>query len=381
MLGRRVPQTIRSRAASAVHRAAGTSQPVARVSSSGISGTPCSSRKRSAAASSVAASTHRPTRQRLAQRLHHLASPERRRAPRQPVRPGKSLAIAAQSLLADGNCPPAPDQPPELRPAEPELLRPRRHSPTSCSAVTRGSFDPPRRQRRRLRRPRPGRPALGERRIDLRPPPAERPHHGPRHADDLGDPTPHRRPLDADRPRQLAAQHRLVDEARRPRLRVQPPPIERRPPPVDRHARGSRPRRACAAADRRPATSDAGTPPPPARTPPQRSRRRARAEPRPPTAPVPDRLTDRDVVRRTNAPAQLVVAEPEQHAHALRRARTSDRSRRLARGSTTSAAPSRPAGRAHRARAAARPPPTSPRRPSSRAAEPIHRPRASLGPT
>ena len=75
-------------------------------------------------------------------------------------------------------------------------------------------------------------PRSRQRRLDLRAPAAERPQHRLRHADDLGDPVADRRPLDPERPGQLRAQHRLVDEARRPRVRVQPPAIQRRPAPV-----------------------------------------------------------------------------------------------------------------------------------------------------
>ena len=110
---------------------------------------------------------------------------------------------------------PRPPLPDELVRADPRVLR------------------PPRRQRGRLSRASAGRSALGHRGIDLSAPPAERPHHVSRHTDDLRDPLPHRRPLDAELARQLTAQHRLVDEARRPRVRIQPPPIERRPPPIE----------------------------------------------------------------------------------------------------------------------------------------------------
>ena len=96
---------------------------------------------------------------------------------------------------------------------------------------------------------------------------------------------------------------------------------------------------------------------------------------------IPDRLAHRDVVSRPNAPAQLVVAEPEQHADALRR-----RERQIEPGDPRAARRRpqlrrRPAGRALRAPAAARPPrPRRQARARERAA-PIHTPRASPGPT
>ena len=116
-----------------------------------------------------------------------------------------------------------------------------------------------------------------------------------------------------------AAQHRLVDEARRARVRVQPPAIQRRPAPIaaaaevgDQHVRMQlripRPRRpmpkrrrhkprrllhqrpAMAAPDRR-------------RRPLQIGHRRPR----------------RHVMRRPHPPPQLLVADAEQDAHRLRR--------------------------------------------------------------
>ena len=81
------------------------------------------------------------------------------------------------------------------------------------------------------------------------------------------------------------AQHGLVDEARRPRLRVQsaghPASTSAHPDP----GRGSPPRRGCAAADPRPARCGAGTSRPPGRWPAPRSGRRGRAGPPPPCAP------------------------------------------------------------------------------------------------
>ena len=115
------------------------------------------------------------------------------------------------------------------------------------------------------------------------------------------------------------AQHRLVDEARRPRVRVEPPAVERRPAPVRAAAEVRDEDVACAAADRRRATCDAGTPPRPTRPPASTSappwpRRTAAA-----ALEVAERLDDGPVVRRADRRAQLAVADPEQHAHALRR--------------------------------------------------------------
>ena len=70
------------------------------------------------------------------------------------------------------------------------------------------------------------------RRFDLGTPSTERLQHWLRHADQLGDPAADRQPLQPERASELRAQDRLVDEARRPRVRVQPPAIERRPAAV-----------------------------------------------------------------------------------------------------------------------------------------------------
>ncbi len=90
----------------------------------------------------------------------------------------------------------------------------------------------PGRERRGLGRPRARRTAVGERRLDLRAPAAERPQHRLRDADQIGDPVPRRQPFQPERSGQLGAEHGLVDEARRPRVRIQPPTIKRRPPAV-----------------------------------------------------------------------------------------------------------------------------------------------------
>ena len=96
----------------------------------------------------------------------------------------------------------------------------------------RRALDLPGRQSGGLGRARARRPALGQRRLDLRAPAAERPQHRLRDTDQLGDPVADRQPLQPESPGELRAQDRLVDEARRPRVRVQPPAIQRRPAPV-----------------------------------------------------------------------------------------------------------------------------------------------------
>ena len=88
------------------------------------------------------------------------------------------------------------------------------------------------RERRCLGRPRAGRPALGERGLDLRAPAAERPQHRLGDAHQIGDPVADRQPFKSESSGQLRAQDGLVDEARRPRVRVQPPAVQRRPAAV-----------------------------------------------------------------------------------------------------------------------------------------------------
>lgn len=93
-------------------------------------------------------------------------------------------------------------------------------------------FGPARGERRQLGRAHPAHTALLERRHDLGPPATEQPAHIGRYAGQLRDPVAYRRPLDAERPRQLAAQHRLIDPARRGGVAVQPPAIKRGPAPI-----------------------------------------------------------------------------------------------------------------------------------------------------
>ncbi len=148
--------------------------------------------------------------------------------------PGDASSSNTASHIAASELPrlDAPQQPLQIAGSRPSSAARARHSAARSSKPTSSRLGLPGRERRRLGRARARRPALGERRLDLRAPAAERPQHRLGHADQLGDPVPDRQPLDPERPRQLGAQHGLVDEARRPRVRVQPPAVERRPAPV-----------------------------------------------------------------------------------------------------------------------------------------------------
>jgi hypothetical protein len=93
-------------------------------------------------------------------------------------------------------------------------------------------FGPAGGERRQLGRARPADAALLERRHDLGPPATEQPAYLGRDTGQLGDAVTHRRPLDAERPRELTPQHRLIDPARSSCVPVQAPAVECRPAPV-----------------------------------------------------------------------------------------------------------------------------------------------------
>ena len=163
------------------------------------------------------------------------------------------------------------------------------------------------------------RPALRHRRLDLRAAAAEGPQHRLRDADELGDPVADRQPLHPERAGQLGAQHGLVDEARRPRMRVQPAAIQRRPPAVRSAAqvgdqdvsvqlRIARPRRAMPKRRRHQPRRRHDLSPAMAAT----DRRRRTLE-------IADGLEDRAVVRAADRGTHLAAADPEQDADALRR--------------------------------------------------------------
>src|SRR4051794_36568823 len=138
----------------------------------------------------------RASGKRFAQALDHIASPERRRAPRQSVRPGEVLHRTRPYRVFDSVRAHRSDHARQLELAEPEIsgsVPPAFDQPLGDDARILGLS---RGERGSLRRPRAGRPALGERRIDLRAAPAELARHRPRHADSLGDSPTHGRPLD-----------------------------------------------------------------------------------------------------------------------------------------------------------------------------------------
>jgi hypothetical protein len=93
-------------------------------------------------------------------------------------------------------------------------------------------FRPARGQRRQLGRPRSADAALLEHGDDLGPPAAEQPPHFGRDVRQLRDAVTHWLPLDADRPRELTPQHRLIDPARRCGVPIQAAAVERRPTPI-----------------------------------------------------------------------------------------------------------------------------------------------------
>ncbi len=255
----------------------------------------------------------------FAERLDHVAATERRARARETLRAGQilegELAVRTERRAAER---PSRDAP-QLLPAEPQLGRPSPPLPNKVLGTLRDVLLPARGQRRRLGRARSLGAAPFERRLDLGAPPAERLANRTRDADDLADPTPDRAPLDAHRSRELRPQHGLVDEARRPRVRVQPPPVERRPAPVaaPRHVRHEQVRvQLRIAGTRRP------VPEPRSHEPGHRLDHRT-------CRPSPDRrgrplevaegLPDGPVMRRADARSELVVPDAEEHADALGR--------------------------------------------------------------
>ncbi len=255
----------------------------------------------------------------FAERLDHVAATERRARARETLRAGQilegELAVRTERRAAER---PSHDAP-QLLPAEPQLGRPSPPLPNKVLGTLRDVLLPARGQRRRLGRARSLGAAPFERRLDLDAPPAERLANRTRHADDLADPTADPAPLDAHRSRELRPQHGLVDEARRPRVRVQPPPVERRPAPVaaPRHVRHEQVRvQLRIAGTRRP------VPEPRSHEPGHRLDHRT-------CRPSPDRrgrplevaegLPDGPVMRRADARSELVIPDAEEHADALGR--------------------------------------------------------------
>ena len=277
-------------------------------------------RKRSAAASSARASTTAP-----AGSSSHSACMTSRRENvdarrRQPGRRRQLIEHPLPRRRVELDRADPAQQPLEVAAVEPELGRARPPSRDQLSGADAVALRSPRRQRRRLGRARARRPTLVERRLDLRPPATERPQHRLRDARQLGDPLADRQPLE---PEASASARTAAPPGRRssPPARARTAADHRAPTTAhpDR-ARGSRRGHACAAADRRRATSDDGTPPRPDHQPARRAHRHAPGAPRPPSArdTRPPPATARSWAS-TNRGPQLAVTDAEEHAHALRR--------------------------------------------------------------
>ena len=200
--------------------------------------------------------------------------------------------------------------------------------------------------------------------------------HRRRHAVDVGDPVAHRSPRHPELASQQRPQPRLVEVAGRLRVRVDPATVERRPAPVgaehdvgDEHVRVE----LRIAGARRPMPERRGDQPAP-----RDHVHAAAAAARHPGRPldVAERLGDRPIVRVPDRTAQLVVADPEQHARRSSAPRTSGRTREPDRPR-----PARAARRCSDARRRARDR-AAPRRPcrrarAARAPSPTHTPAAS----
>ena len=194
-----------------------------------------------------------------------------------------------------------------------------RHSARAARAPRRSPCAP-RRERRHLRRRGARRAAALQLGLDLRAPPAERPQHVRRHAGDVGDAVAHRRPLDAEPLGQLRAQPRLVEVAGR--LRVLVDRRGRRAPTTARRcprARLATSTCVCScgspARDVRCRNAAATKPCPSIEIAPARAAPATRRD----ALQVAERVRDRLVVRHADRAPQRLVADAEQHAHALRR--------------------------------------------------------------
>ena len=144
----------------------------------GSSATACGeARNRSVAASIARASTNAPAGSALAQRLEDIAARERRHASRQPGRRGELGEDPLPLRIVERRSVDAAEQPLELVVVEAELGR--SDPPVRDELVDRevAALGLPGRERRRLGRARTRRPALRQRRLDLRAPAAERPQH------------------------------------------------------------------------------------------------------------------------------------------------------------------------------------------------------------
>lgn len=258
--------------------------------------------------------SRRASRNRAAEGAHDVAARERRRALRQPVRAEqlRRQDLDAEVMVVRPAAACGVGRPAELAGAlAPICEQPRRVDVTLlCS---------PRRQRGRFGRPRPGRATLGQRRLDLGSATAERTQHPRRHPLHLCDAPLDRRPLKPKLAGELRSQQRLVEVARRRRVGVQPPPIERRPAAIgtpgqvrDHHVRVQLripPARRSVPERRRDEPVDLLDDSPVVAAPDGRRR----------SFEVPERVGDGGVVRRPHRLSHLAVAGPEQHAHAFGR--------------------------------------------------------------
>ena len=205
----------------------------------------------------------RAGRQALAQRLEDVAARERRHPPRQSRRRCELREDPLPLRIVERRSVHAAEQPLDTPVIEAELDR--SGAPVRDQLIDRelALLGLPGRERRGLGRARARRAALGERRLDLRAPAAERPQHRLRDADQIGDPVP----------RPAATPARAFGSARRaarPGRRSSPPARARtaadhQAPTTGRPGRGRgwRPEHGCAAADRPPVRCDAETRPPP----------------------------------------------------------------------------------------------------------------------
>ena len=230
-------------------------------------------------------SQRRARRKHLAQRLQNIAARERGALLGEPARAGEPRRDLLNQLRRQRRDPHATAEPADDLAGQPELrgaLAPFRNEPFRCDPIVLGT---PGLQRRDLGSRGAARSAPLELGLDVGAAPAERPQHGRRDAVDLGDPVAHRSPLDAE----LAREQRRAAALRRGSRRSwrarrcgarRASTIARR-----RRASGWRRGHGCAAAGRRPARCDAGTPPRRTRCRRSRARRPARAASPPPRAP------------------------------------------------------------------------------------------------
>ena len=284
-------------------------------------------------------------RQLLAESLDHVAPRERRATVRQPVsrrEPNRSPLLHRRIQRPRR---PAPNERPNLLGRQAEARRP---PPPLRNQLLRADpvvLAPARLQRRDLR----GGSGTGatprELGLDLRPPPAERAQHRRRHTSDVGDPVPHRRPLDTELARQLSPQPRLVEVSGRLRVRIDPPPIERRPAPVrtEREVRDQDVRVELRIAGPRRPMPERGRDQPAARDPVDTAG--AAASHRGLPLHVAEGVRNRDAVRRLDRPPHRLIADAEENAHALRRRERQIEPRDSRRRSSGRAAPRSPGAR------------------------------------